>query len=82
MQYNILIILFICFCSTSLSSQKLVTNEISKRVYTTKKLVEVPIIDGKISEIAWDVVDWSSNFVENDQNEGTAPMYQTKFKVM
>ena len=52
MQYNILIILFICFCSTSLSSQKLVTNEISKRVYTTKKLVEVPIIDGKISEIA------------------------------
>jgi len=82
MKYNILIVLFICFCSTSLSSQKLVTNEISKRIYTTKKLVEVPVIDGKISEIAWDIVDWSSDFVENEPNEGTAPMYQTKFKVM
>jgi len=60
----------------------LVTNEISKRIYTTKKLVEVPVIDGKISEIAWDIVDWSSDFVENEPNEGTAPMYQTKFKVM
>lgn len=82
MKFNILIVLFICFCSTNLSAQKLVTNEISKRIYTTKKLVKTPNIDGEISDVAWDVVPWSSDFVENEPYEGTAPTYQTKFKVI
>ena len=76
------IFLIILFYGLNTAAQEAQLNTISKRIYTTQKLVEVPIIDGKISEIAWDVVDWSSNFVENDPNEGTAPMYQTKFKVM
>jgi hypothetical protein len=74
--------LIILFYGLNTVAQDAQLNTISKRIYTTQKLVEVPVIDGKISEIAWDVVDWSSNFVENDPNEGTAPMYQTKFKVM
>ena len=76
------IFLIILFYGLNTAAQEAQLNTISKRIYTTQKLVEVPIIDGKISEIAWDVVDWSSNFVENDPNEGTAPTYQTKFKVM
>jgi hypothetical protein len=46
------------------------------------KLVKTPVIDGKISEDAWDVVDWSTDFVEKEPNEGVAPTFQTKFKVM
>ncbi|MDX6745179.1 DUF5916 domain-containing protein [Polaribacter sp. PL03] len=57
-------------------------NKIPKRIYTTKKLVKVPIIDGKINEDAWDVVEWSSDFVEKTPDEGSAPTSQTKFKVM
>ncbi len=76
------IFLIILFYGLNTAAQEAQLNTISKRIYTTQKLVEVPVIDGKISEIAWDVVDWSSNFVENDPNEGTAPTYQTKFKVM
>ena len=64
------------------SAQEAQLNKVPKRIYTTKKLVKVPVIDGKISEDAWDVVPWSSDFVEKEPNEGTAPTYQTKFKVM
>ena len=39
---------------------------IPKRIYTTKKLKEVPVIDGKITEKAWDIVPWSSDFVEKN----------------
>ena len=81
---KILTQIFICslFFTLHTAAQKIQLNKITKRIYTTKKLVKVPVIDGKISEDAWDVVDWSSDFVEKEPNEGTAPTFQTKFKVM
>lgn len=56
--------------------------KIKKRIYTTKMLAEVPVIDGDISEEAWNVVEWSSDFVQKSPTEGIAPTHQTKFKVM
>ncbi|EAR13902.1 putative membrane associated hydrolase [Polaribacter irgensii 23-P] len=82
MKFYTLILLSLCFCTTKLCAQKLSSEKISKRVYSTKKLVKVPIIDGSIVEDAWDVVSWSSSFVEKAPDEGTAPTFQTKFKVM
>ena len=77
--FTLLLIVSISFTTYSQES----TNEIiPKRVYNTKKLKEVPIIDGVISEDAWNVVEWSSDFVQKEPNEGVAPMHQTKFKVM
>jgi hypothetical protein len=63
-------------------AQETKTTIISKRIYTTKKLKEIPVIDGVISEKAWDVVEWSSDFTERSPDEGTPPTYQTRFKVM
>ena len=57
--------------------------KIPKRIYTTKKLVKKPLIDGYIkADEGWDVVEWSSDFTEKDPDEGTPPAYQTKFKVI
>jgi hypothetical protein len=77
------IALFLCvFISLKMNAQEIVNGKIPKRVYTTKKLKTVPIIDGAIADEAWDAVEWSSDFIERDPDEGTAPSYQTKFKVI
>jgi hypothetical protein len=76
------VLIFSLFFSLHSTAQEIPVNKTIKRIYTTKKLVKTPVIDGKISEDAWDVVDWSSNFVEKEPNEGREPTYQTKFKVM
>ena len=82
MKFRILILLMSVSISINISAQESTSEVISKRIYTTKKLKKVPVIDGDISEDAWDVVEWSSDFTEKDPNEGTPPTHQTKFKVM
>jgi hypothetical protein len=81
-KFSISIFLFTIFCTLSLTAQDVPLNKVSKRIYTTKKLVKTPVIDGEVSEDAWDAVEWSSGFVEKNPNEGTEPTHQTKFKVM
>ena len=76
------IFIIILFYGLNTAAQEAQLNTLSKRIYTTQKLVEVPVIDGKISEIAWDIVNWSSDFTQKDPDEGKPPTYQTKFKVM
>lgn len=74
---------FVCvFLSINIKAQEKLGNKISKRIYTTKKLKTTPVIDGNISDEAWDVVEWSSGFTQKNPNEGKAPTYQTKFKVI
>ncbi|WP_298878526.1 DUF5916 domain-containing protein [uncultured Polaribacter sp.] len=73
--YFVLALLFSSFCSVY-------SQEITKRIYTTKKLKEVPVIDGVINEKAWDIVGWSSDFTQKTPDEGKPPTHQTKFKVM
>ena len=63
-------------------AQDVLLNTILKKIYTTTKLVKIPAIVDKIFENAWNVVDWSTAFVEKKSKEGVAPTFQTKFKVM
>ena len=55
-----------------------------KRVYITKSLENhaPPIIDGGLTDASWDVVDWQTDFIENQPDENTPPTEQTKFKVV
>ena len=57
---------------------------IPKRIYTTKVIADAdsPVIDGVIDEGSWDLVEWSSDFVEREPDENTAPTEQTKFKII
>jgi hypothetical protein len=82
MKLPLITLFFSLFFSVYIAAQDALLTKVPKRIYTTKKLVKTPIIDGKISEDAWDVVAWSTDFVEKEPNEGTMPTYQTKFKVM
>jgi hypothetical protein len=82
MRFFFLFLSLFIFFSSNLSSQENLNNKIPKRIYTTKKLKQVPIIDGDVSDKAWDAVEWSSDFTEKDPDEGTPPAYQTMFKVM
>lgn len=57
---------------------------IAKRIYTTKYLGQekVPVIDGIPDESCWNIVEWASDFIENEPDENTPPTYQTKFKII
>ncbi|WP_435414311.1 DUF5916 domain-containing protein [Polaribacter aestuariivivens] len=79
--YNISLLVS-AFFVLSFTAQESKKTSLTKRIYTTKRLVKVPVIDGIINEAAWDTVEWSSDFTEKNPDEGTPPTYQTLFKVM
>ena len=64
------------------TAQEIPLDSLPKRIYTTKRLKKLPVIDGAINEDAWNAVVWSSDFTQKDPDEGKPPTYQTKFKVM
>ncbi|MDC8005903.1 DUF5916 domain-containing protein [Aureisphaera galaxeae] len=54
-----------------------------KRTYTTASIAGTPgiTIDGVLDESAWDVVEWTTDYVEFQPDVGTAPTEQTKMKI-
>lgn len=57
---------------------------VAKKSYTTRALDNIasPQIDGIIDEKAWDTVDWTGDFIENQPDENTPPSEQTQFKIV
>jgi hypothetical protein len=55
-----------------------------KRVYTTASVADrEPIkIDGLLDDAAWEAVEWTSNYVEFEPDNGTDPTEQTKMKIV
>ncbi|WP_298781115.1 DUF5916 domain-containing protein [uncultured Polaribacter sp.] len=82
MKFLTLIFFYFTFFSLLINAQEPLKEKIAKRIYTTKRLQKVPVIDGDISDDAWSVVSWSSDFTEKNPDEGTPPAYQTKFKII
>ncbi|NHM05876.1 carbohydrate binding family 9 domain-containing protein [Flavobacterium sp. CYK-4] len=77
-------IFFVCtlfFCQNFYSQEKAI---IPKKTYTTKELLnqEAPLLDGKLNDKCWDIVDWSTDFIEREPDENTAPTEQTQFKII
>lgn len=58
--------------------------KIPKRIYVTQNINQqkAPIIDGKINEPVWNLVAWSTDFIENQPDENTSPTFQTAFKII
>ena len=81
--------IIVCFCYSFIaSSQTEITSEeqksnFEKRVYTTNSFgnTEAPKIDGIIDDAAWDVVEWTTDYVQNEPDNGAAPTEQTKMKI-
>lgn len=59
-------------------------NKTEKRIYNTKSLSTLtpPVIDGFLTDASWDIVDWTSDYIERTPDENTAPIEQTKFKIV
>lgn len=54
------------------------------RVYTTTSIqsAEGITIDGTLDEAAWDMVEWTTDYLEFEPDNGTAPTEQTKMKIV
>jgi len=76
----------IFFCTITAFSQvdSLENSTINKRVYTTNSIgkLEAPRIDGIIDDASWDVVEWTTDYVEFEPDNGTPPTEQTKMKIV
>lgn len=59
-------------------------NTYAKRTYTTTSVgnTEPPRIDGLIDEAAWELVEWTTDYVEFEPDVGTPPTEQTKMKIV
>ncbi len=71
----------VIFLTSSFSFSQQETN-VKKKIYTTNKADKIPVIDGSIDDEAWNIVDWGTDFVQKSPEEGVAPTYQTKFKII
>ena len=58
------------------------TANVVHRTYTTERITTPPTIDALFSEACWDRVEWQSDFIVNDPNNGDVPQRQTKFKIV
>ena len=56
----------------------------TKKIYHTKlnKNFKAPVIDGVLDDKSWNMVEWGTDFIENDPDENTAPSFQTRFKIL
>ena len=82
----IIISLFISTIGTSQedSEKKEAQTKPIKRSYTTNHIGsdEAPKIDGIFDESVWDTVEWTTDYVQNQPDNGAAPTEQTKFKIL
>jgi hypothetical protein len=57
--------------------------ESSRRVYTTQRVNgNRPVLDGNLDDPAWDLVEWSGDFIQRDPTDGAPPTVETRFKVL
>ncbi len=72
------ILSFLLFAITKVTAQ----DTIIPKKYVTKHLASAITIDGIPSEEAWNAVDYGSDFIQYQPNEGKPPSQQTKFKIL
>ena len=77
---SLVVILFLSFSSINAQDY----TSIEKRKYTTQPIgtKEAPVIDGKLNDAIWDIVEWGNDFIEWRPDENTPPSEQTKFKIL
>ncbi|MBK7626663.1 MAG: hypothetical protein IPJ16_05585 [Bacteroidales bacterium] len=53
-----------------------------KRTYQTAYTTTIPNIDGLIEDECWNLVEWSSNFIQTHPAENKPPSQETAFKIL
>ncbi|WP_394973557.1 DUF5916 domain-containing protein [uncultured Croceitalea sp.] len=81
----LVLFLFSWFCNSQETELSQDTTEVvPKRIYFTKAITsnQTPVVDGQLDDVAWNIVDWTTDYIENQPDENTPPSYQTKFKIV
>lgn len=70
--------------NASLWSQQTNNNTVNKRIYTTQRISEqgAPQIDGLLTDEAWDIVPWTTDYTQFQPHVGAPPTEQTKMKII
>ena len=84
MKHLPIISFFALFLSVSSANSQESSTQIEKRIYTTNSIGnnQAPVIDGKLDDAVWDIVEWGANFIERIPDENTPPSEQSKFKII
>ena len=53
-----------------------------KRTYQTAFTKTVPVIDGLMNDDCWNLVEWTSDFIQSQPAENKPPSQQTAFKIL
>ena len=74
----------VCLWLLSLQLTAQQQDTIPKKSYTTQYLgtTAAPKIDGKLSDEAWSLVDWATQYTEQEPDNGNPPTEETKFKIL
>jgi len=78
---TILLSLFLFF-HYSYSFAQTTDSVIIKRIYQTAFANSAPAIDGLINDECWNLVEWSSNFIQTHPAENKPPSQETAFKIL
>jgi len=77
---RIVIVLFL-FCFSLQTSGSSISDE--KKICLTRRLEsDAPIIDGKVDDLAWQILEWEKGFVQHEPYEGKVPSQETGFKIL
>lgn len=81
--FVVLILLISIAALVVAQSEEKTDEEIEKRFYDTQRVNgEAPMIDGRLDDPAWDLVDWTGDFIQREPADGEPPTQQTEFKVL
>jgi hypothetical protein len=75
-----LFVLPFLFCFSIVSGGSAVNEK--KVCYTLRLESEVPVIDGKTDDPAWQKLEWEKGFVQHQPYEGKNPSQETGFKIL
>ncbi|MFP2996876.1 DUF5916 domain-containing protein [Spongiivirga sp. MCCC 1A20706] len=76
-------IVSVFFFSFLTAQEEIQTTVVPKKIYTTNRLASetAPKIDGILDDKSWDIVEWGTDFIEQNPDENTPPLHQSKFKL-
>ena len=79
-----LIIFFTLTLFTFNSNAQDSTTVVRKKIYVTKSIEQTmpPVVDGILTDEAWNLVEWAGDYIEFQPDENTPPSQQTKFKIV
>ncbi len=71
-------------CFGVLAQEDSTVIKVPKKIYVTQALdnLDAPIVDGLLSDGAWNIVEWGGDYIEFQPDENTDPSNQTKFKIV